>query len=359
LDSSWLVDGGAQHSHDATRIGAMSDAPIRFYLDYLSSNVYLAWTQLPAMAQRHGRAIEPVPVLFAGLLEAHGQMGPAEVRPKARWMARNNLRKAMLLGVPLNPPAFHPFNPLLALRVSSLAMDGGSRVRLIDGLLRGVWADRSHVSDPAIVARIADDAGLDGTALVAAAQQPAAKALLRQQTEDAIDAGVFGVPTMIVDGELFFGYDDFPFLENFLAGRDPLEPAEASVWSGPPRPSAMRRQHKERPPLRLAHVNLPARDPIGLARWYADTFALEARGAFVVGPGTLLAFEAGEPLLDRANAHIGFEVQSRQEVAAWARRFGTALAEEPRAASTRVRDLEGNGIEIYWEPDGPVVSGAS
>jgi hypothetical protein len=238
-------------------------------------------------------------------------------------------------------------------------MDAVARARLIDGLMRGVWADHRHVSDVAVVAQIADEAGLDGAALVAAAQQPAAKLLLRQQTEDAIDAGVFGVPTMLVDGELFFGYDDFPFLETFLAGRDPLEPAEASVWGGPVRPSAMRRQHKERPPLRLAHVNLPARDPVALAKWYADTFALEARGAFVVGPGTLLAFEPGEPLLDRDNAHIGFEVQSRQEVAAWARRFGSEVEEAPRAASTRVCDLEGNGIEIYWEPDGPVASPAS
>lgn len=336
----------------------MSDSTIRFYLDYLSSNVYLAWTQLPALAQRHGRAIEPVPVLFAGLLEAHGQMGPAEVRPKARWMARNNLRKAVLLGVPLLPPAFHPFNPLLALRVSSLAMDADARVRLIGGLLNGVWAQRRHVSEPAVVAQIADEAGLDGAALVESAQQPAAKEALRKQTQDAIDAGVFGVPTMVVDGELFFGYDDFPFLENFLAGRDPLPPAAAGDWTGPQRPSAMRRQHKERPPLRLAHVNLPARDPIALANWYAKTFALEARGAFVIGPGTLLAFESGEPLLDCGKSHIGFEVPSRQEVAAWARRFGAELEEESRAAYTRLRDPEGNAIEIYWEPDGPTVAPA-
>lgn len=181
----------------------MSDFPIRFYLDYLSSNVYLAWTQLPALAQRFGRAIEPVPVLFAGLLEAHGQVGPAEVLPKAWWMAKNNLRKAALLGVPLHPPAFHPFNPLLALRVTSLPMDAVSRARLVGGLLRGVWAERRHVSDPNVVAQIASEAGLDGAALVAAAQQPDVKAALRKQTDDAIALGIFGVPTVLVDGELF------------------------------------------------------------------------------------------------------------------------------------------------------------
>jgi 2-hydroxychromene-2-carboxylate isomerase len=226
----------------------MNDSPIRIYLDYLSSNVYLAWTQLPALAERFGRVIEPVPVLFAGLLEAHGQMGPAEVLPKAWWMAKNNLRKAALLGVPLYPPAFHPFNPLLALRTTSLPMDDAARARLVGGLLRGVWAERRHVSDPAVVAQIATEAGLDGAALVASAQQPEAKAALRKQTDDAIAAGVFGVPTMVVDGELFFGFDDFPFLERLLAGEDPLDRSALAEWARGPRASAMRRQHRERTP---------------------------------------------------------------------------------------------------------------
>jgi len=224
----------------------MSRAPIRFNLDYLSSNVYLAWEQLPALAERFGRAIEPVPVLFAGLLGAHGQLGPAEVRPKALWMARNNLRKAAQLGIPLHPPAFHPFNPLLALRVSSLPMDASARARLVGGLLRAVWAESRHVSEPSVVAEIASAAGLDGAALVAAAQEPDAKARLRRQTDDAIAAGVFGVPTMIVAGELFWGYDDFPFLERFLAGDDLLDSEVLEEWLRAPRRSAMRQQHRDR-----------------------------------------------------------------------------------------------------------------
>jgi predicted enzyme related to lactoylglutathione lyase len=215
------------------------------------------------------------------------------------------------------------------------------------------------VSDPNVVAQIASEAGLDGAALVAAAQQPEAKAALRKQTDDAIGLGVFGVPTVMVDGELFFGFDDFPFLERFLAGSDPLDRSALAEWARPQRPSAMRRQHRERPPLRLAHLNLPARDPEALARWYADTFGLEARGAFVVGPGTLLAFERGDPLLAGGNAHFGFEVQSARDVAIWAQRFGSALDEAPRSASTRVRDPEGNGIEIYWEPEGTLPAGGA
>ena len=217
---------------------------VRFYFDYLSSNAYLAWTQLPKLSSRFGVEVEPIPVLFAGLLEAHGQLGPAEVLPKALWMAKNNLRKAALLGLPLNPPRHHPWNPLLSLRISSSPLPDEQRYALVDALFQAVWVRGLHVSDPAVVGAIATEVGLDGPRLVEAAQQPEAKARLRAQTDAAIAAGVFGVPTMKVGDELFWGYDDWPFLELFLAGKDPLDPREAQRWFGSVRPSAVRRRFR-------------------------------------------------------------------------------------------------------------------
>ena len=215
---------------------------IRFYFDYISPNAYLAWTQLPAIANECGYALEPVPVLFAALLEAYGQLGPAEVPPKIRWMHRNNLRKAALLHVPLNPPAFHPFNPLLALRVSSLPLEMAERCRLIGALFQAVWVRGLHVSEAPVVEQLADEIGLQGAALLASAQRAECKTQLRAQTDDAIARGVFGVPTMEVSGELFWGYDDFPHLKLFLQGRDPLDEAEWQKWSAAPPPSAVRRR---------------------------------------------------------------------------------------------------------------------
>jgi 2-hydroxychromene-2-carboxylate isomerase len=101
-----------------------------------------------------------------------------------------------------------------------------------------------HVSEPETVASLANELGLDGPKLVEAAQQPEAKARLRAQTDAAIAAGVFGVPTMIVDGELFWGYDDWPYLELYLAGKDPLPPGEMAKWTTGPRPSAVRRRFR-------------------------------------------------------------------------------------------------------------------
>jgi len=219
---------------------------VRFYFDYISSNAYLAWAKLPALAGRYGRAVEPVPTLFAGLLNAHGQLGPAEVLPKAWWMCKNNLRKAALIGVPLRAPASHPFNPLLPLRVSSLSLPPDAKARLIDGLFAGQWARRVDISKPAVVAAVAEEAGLDGEECLREARAPEIKERLREQTEAAVAEGVFGVPTMVVDGELFWGYDDLPYLERFLAGEDPLDQSALAEWSGIPRAVRRRRPGEAR-----------------------------------------------------------------------------------------------------------------
>lgn len=208
----------------------MSGEVIRFYFDYLSPNAYLAWTQLPALAKRNGCVIDPVPVLFAGLLEANRQLGPAEVPAKMRWMWKNIARKAAVIGVPLNVPAFHPFNPLLALRVSSLTLDAKQRLALIDALFAAVWVRGLHIAEPSVVEKVATETGLDGGALLTRAQQPACKADLRKQTDEAIADGVFGVPTMAVGNELFWGYDDMAFLQRFLDGTDPTDPARWDQW---------------------------------------------------------------------------------------------------------------------------------
>ncbi len=221
---------------------------LHFYFDYLSHNAYLAWTQLPGLAARHGLQVHPIPVLFAALLEAHGQLGPAEVPAKRKWMGRNVMRKAAILAIPLEPPRHHPFNPLLALRVSSLPLSEDQRRRVIDRLFLAVWRDRLHVADPDVVVHLLDEIGLEGRALVERAVTSETKERLRDQTREAIEAGVFGVPTMVVGNELFFGFDDFPYLERVLAGNDPLSPETLEKWAKADiQPSAVRRPFRDPP----------------------------------------------------------------------------------------------------------------
>ena len=217
---------------------------IRFYFDYESPNAYLAWTQLPKLAERYGFTIDPVPILYAALLDAHGQLGPGEQPTKGRWMSKNILRKALLLGVPIHAPAFLPFNPLLALRVTLLPLEDRTRCALIDALFEAVWVRGLHVSEAAVVEAVATEIGLPGPSLVGQAQTPEIKSRLRAQTEEAITKGVFGVPSMMVGDELFWGYDDFPYLELFLAGKDPLDAVDWQKSDRPVRASSMRRRFR-------------------------------------------------------------------------------------------------------------------
>lgn len=208
--------------------------PISFYFDYISPYAYLGWRQILTLAAEHGRAVEPVPILFAALLNHHGHKGPAEIPPKRVYIFKNVLRIAHRLGVPLQPPPSHPFNPLLALRVTALVEDAQAQRRLIDGLFTATWGAGAGVTDPYLVGAIADQAGLDGAALVRAAGGEEAKARVRQSTERALALGVFGVPTFVVDGELFWGCDALPDVEAFLRGEDPVSAALLARWADLP-----------------------------------------------------------------------------------------------------------------------------
>ena len=192
-----------------------------FFFDFISHNAYLTWTRMPRLAQKYGLELEPVPVLFAGLLGALGQKGPAEVPPKLRWMSWNVIRKAKLHNVALAPPHSHPFNPLAPLR-ACCAVEGADRVKLVERLWLAAWAEGKEVSNPQVVAQEIAAAGLDTATVAAAAQTESVKARLRENTDAALRAGVFGVPTMLARGELFWGFDDLDFLDRFLAGNDPL-----------------------------------------------------------------------------------------------------------------------------------------
>jgi 2-hydroxychromene-2-carboxylate isomerase len=214
--------------------------PLTFCFDFISPYAFLAWTQVHAIAAKHGRDVEPLPVLFAALLDAHGTKGPAEIPAKRVYTFRDAYRKAHRLGLPpLRPPPSHPFNPLLALRVASAPLEADPKRRLIDALYRATWVDGTGVETPEAVVAAATRAGLDGAALVRAAQEPEAKARLRASTDRALAAGVFGVPTVLADGEIFWGTDGLDYVDAFLRGEDPV-PRDLS-WAE--RPSSASRRH--------------------------------------------------------------------------------------------------------------------
>jgi 2-hydroxychromene-2-carboxylate isomerase len=214
---------------------------IEFCFDYISPYAYLSWTQARSLGERQGVEVIPRPLLFAGLLSAHGTRGPAEVPAKKQYMLRDVLRKAHALGVDIEFPPAHPFNPLLALRVTCAAPNLDAQRKLIDGLFSAAWREQRALDDVATVREVVERANLDANALLEAAASDRVKATLRSHTEEAIAQGIFGVPTWVADGELFWGVDSHPLLEAHLEGRAELDADKVARWLS--RPSSASRKN--------------------------------------------------------------------------------------------------------------------
>ena len=188
---------------------------ITFYLDFISPYAYLAFETLPQHLMGITHRVIYKPVLFAAMLKHHGQLGPAEIPSKRDWTYRQVVWQAKQLGIPLQMPLAHPFNPLGLLRLAvACSPDGEPNRHVCETLFKHVWQGGGAAAD-------------DATRLQALTQQlapqrsvdaPEVKEQLKANTEEAIARGTFGVPTFCVDDKTFWGLDALPMLRAYLDG---------------------------------------------------------------------------------------------------------------------------------------------
>jgi 2-hydroxychromene-2-carboxylate isomerase len=171
-----------------------------WYFDFVSPFAYLQSEQLGTLPARV--SVRYRPVLFAGLLGANGQKGPAEIAAKRVFTYRFCIWRAKTLGIPLRFPPEHPFNPLPLLRLA-IACDSTSDA--VHRIFRFVWRDGRLPDLPIEWAELAAALGIpDAEARIATVE---VKDELRRNTDEAIARGVFGVPTLAIGDELFWGAD--------------------------------------------------------------------------------------------------------------------------------------------------------
>ena len=180
----------------------MGETTLRWYFDVVSPFAWLQWPKIQALAVTH--PLTPVPVLLAAILDARGQKGPAEIPGKREFTYRHVLWQARRDGVPLRFPPAHPFNPVAALRTIIAA---GSTPEAIDAVLGWIWRDGEAGDSIEALAPLLGRLGLDAAAIVA---EPVKRAL-RANTDAALGAGVWGVPTLQVGDALFWGNDAHDF----------------------------------------------------------------------------------------------------------------------------------------------------
>jgi 2-hydroxychromene-2-carboxylate isomerase len=183
-------------------IAMHDDVPLHWYFDVISPFAYLQWPKLKALAAR--REVVLVPVLLAAVLAARGQKGPAEIPGKREFTYRHVLWQAREAGVPLRFPPAHPFNPVTALR---LCIAGGCTVAVVDAVFDWIWVRGRAGDNVEALQPLMHRLGISADAVT----DPVVKNTLRADTDAALAAGVFGVPTLQVGDALFWGNDAHGF----------------------------------------------------------------------------------------------------------------------------------------------------
>jgi len=190
--------------------GAPAPVRVAWVFDVISPFAYLALPRLEELPA--GIELVVVPVLLAALLDRFGQRGPAEIPSKRRFTYRFVLWRARRLGLPLRMPPAHPFNPLAALR---LIIAAGSDRRAAETVLKAVFGEGRDLTDQAVIADLAAQLGVADPQRALA--DAAVKQRLRENTLWASAQGVFGVPTLLIGEELFWGHDAFDMALDYLS----------------------------------------------------------------------------------------------------------------------------------------------
>ena len=186
---------------------------LTFHFDPISPFAYLAFERLPEELAGLSYEVSYSPLLFAGLLKHWGNKGPAEIDPKREWTFRHVQWLAQHHGIALDMPTQHPFNPLPLLR---LCLAAGPNRRVVQAVMRHVWVGGLDANDPGRLAALREQlaAGRD----MRDPDGAEVKAELRAQTDAAVQAGVFGVPTVTLQGRHFWGLDALPMLRDAMQG---------------------------------------------------------------------------------------------------------------------------------------------
>ena len=190
-----------------------------FHFDVISPFAYLAFEQLPQALEGCSYEVEYRPVLFAAMLQAHAHKGPAEIEPKRQWTFRHVHWLAQQHGVAMQTPAMHPFNPLPVLRLILASAAGAADLapnrRVVESAFRHVWVGGGDPNDAQRLKALRD--------VIQPAFDPDSnivKHRLRHNTDQALADGVFGVPTISLDGRPFWGLDALPMVRDALLGGD-------------------------------------------------------------------------------------------------------------------------------------------
>lgn len=190
---------------------------LEFYFDFGSPTAYLAHKRLGQLSHKYNLDVAYKPMLLGGVFKATGNASPVTIPAKGQYMLVHDLpRFAKRYGVELTMNPHFPINTLNLMRGAIAAQSLGCMANYTNSVYDAVWIDAKDMGDAEIVSAHLAAAGLDAEAIMSLSQDPEVKAQLIANTEEAVERGVFGAPTMFMDGEMYFGQDRLDFVEEAL-----------------------------------------------------------------------------------------------------------------------------------------------
>jgi 2-hydroxychromene-2-carboxylate isomerase len=194
---------------------------LEFYFDFGSPTAYLAHKRLQQLCAQYDLLIDYKPMLLGGVFKATGNTTPVAIPAKGQYMLAHDLpRFARRYNVPLKINPHFPINTLHLMRAAIAAQRLDCMPAYVDAMFDAVWVDGKNMGELDVIAQTLADNKLDSEALMALSQDPEVKAQLISNTDAAVERGVFGAPTLFMDGEMYFGQDRLDFVEEALQAQD-------------------------------------------------------------------------------------------------------------------------------------------
>ncbi|EJM43908.1 2-hydroxychromene-2-carboxylate isomerase [Pseudomonas sp. GM33] len=192
---------------------------VEFYFDLGSPATYLAYTQLPKICAQTDTRLVYIPLLLGGVFKATGNASPATIPAKGRYMFQDLDRYAKRYGVPLKFNPHFPINTLMLMRaVTGMQLRHPERfAAFLDCLFKAIWVEGRSLDEPATVAAVLSENGFNPQEVLALTADEEIKTALKDNTEKAVQRGVFGAPSMFVDNQLYFGQDRLDFVLEALS----------------------------------------------------------------------------------------------------------------------------------------------
>lgn len=192
---------------------------VEFFYDFGSPTAYLAYRRLLTVCDQHNARLDYRPILLGGVFKATGNSSPAMIEAKGRWLFADIQRHSEKFAIAFNMNPHFIINTLLPMRGAIWALQSGVIEPYTQAVFNATWVEQRDISRPDELAAIVADAGLDANALAAAVQQPALKQQLIEATNEAVERGVFGAPTMFVAEQMHFGQDRVDWVQAALQRR--------------------------------------------------------------------------------------------------------------------------------------------